>query len=389
MMGGLAAEQLVFHDPTTGAGNDIEKATKVARAMVTQYGMSERLGAVRLGENEGEPFLGRDIGHARNYSEEVAAIIDEEINKLITKAHQEAFDILVREPRRARHARRRAPGEGDDRQGRGRRDLRAAASSRDRPAWTGSETRIPSTVPPVDELDQRPGAQRPVMSSAPTPARTPRCPAHPTTASPVSPRPTGAPFPGLAVSVDLARAEAAVRELLIAIGEDPDRDGLRDTPRRVAKSYAELLAGMDQARARSSRPRSTSATTSWCWSRTSRSGRCASTTSSRSSASATWDTSRSDNGHVTGLSKLARLVDVYARRPQVQERLTTQIADALMDVLEPRGVIVVFECEHLCMSMRGVRKGGAKTITSAVRGQLRDPATRAEAMGLITARSHA
>ncbi|MFZ0141271.1 MAG: GTP cyclohydrolase I FolE, partial [Aeromicrobium sp.] len=96
-----------------------------------------------------------------------------------------------------------------------------------------------------------------------------------------------------------------------------------------------------------------------------------------------------DNGHVTGLSKIARLVDVFARRPQVQERLTTEIADALIDVLDPRGVIVVIEAEHLCMSMRGVRKGGAKTITSAVRGQLRDPATRAEAMGLITARSHA
>jgi GTP cyclohydrolase IA len=89
-------------------------------------------------------------------------------------------------------------------------------------------------------------------------------------------------------------------------------------------------------------------------------------------------------GHITGLSKLARLVDIYARRPQVQERLTTQIADALIDVLEPRGVIVVIEAEHLCMSMRGVRKVGAKTVTSAVRGQLRDPATRAEAMGLIT-----
>jgi GTP cyclohydrolase I len=89
------------------------------------------------------------------------------------------------------------------------------------------------------------------------------------------------------------------------------------------------------------------------------------------------------SGKITGLSKLARLVDVYARRPQVQERLTTQIADALMRILEPRGVIVVVECEHMCMTMRGVRKPGAKTITSAVRGQLRDPATRSEAMSLI------
>jgi GTP cyclohydrolase I len=92
------------------------------------------------------------------------------------------------------------------------------------------------------------------------------------------------------------------------------------------------------------------------------------------------------DGRITGLSKLARLVDVYAKRPQVQERLTTQIADALVEILEPRGVIVVVECEHLCMSMRGIRKPGAKTVTSAVRGQLLVPASRAEAMSLILGR---
>ena len=93
-----------------------------------------------------------------------------------------------------------------------------------------------------------------------------------------------------------------------------------------------------------------------------------------------------DDGRITGLSKLARLVDVYARRPQVQERLTTQIADAMVDVLNPRGVLVVVECEHLCMSMRGVRKPGSRTVTSAVRGQMRDVATRAEAMSLVLGR---
>jgi len=92
------------------------------------------------------------------------------------------------------------------------------------------------------------------------------------------------------------------------------------------------------------------------------------------------------DGRITGLSKLVRLVDLYARRPQVQERLTTQVADALGDLLAPRGVIVVMECEHLCMSMRGVRKPGSRTVTSAVRGQLRNPATRAEAMSLILGR---
>jgi GTP cyclohydrolase I len=92
------------------------------------------------------------------------------------------------------------------------------------------------------------------------------------------------------------------------------------------------------------------------------------------------------NGRITGLSKLARLVDVFAKRPQVQERLTTQVADSLVRILEPRGAIVVMECEHLCMSMRGVRKPGSRTITSAVRGSLRDPASRAEAMSLIMGR---
>jgi GTP cyclohydrolase IA len=93
-----------------------------------------------------------------------------------------------------------------------------------------------------------------------------------------------------------------------------------------------------------------------------------------------------ENGKITGLSKLARLVDVYAKRPQVQERLTTQVADALMDLLEARGVIVVIEAEHLCMTMRGVKKGGARTITSAVRGIMHKAATRSEAMALINSR---
>ncbi|MFI8264013.1 MULTISPECIES: GTP cyclohydrolase I FolE [unclassified Streptomyces] len=185
---------------------------------------------------------------------------------------------------------------------------------------------------------------------------------------------------------DEKRAEAAVRELLIAVGEDPDREGLLETPARVARAYKEIFAGLYQ------KPEEVLTTT--------------------------FDLGHDEmvlvkdievmsncehhlvpfhgvahvgyipsvDGKITGLSKLARLVDVFARRPQVQERLTTQIADSLMEILEPRGVIVVVECEHMCMTMRGVRKPGAKTITSAVRGQLRDPATRNEAMSLIMAR---
>ena len=185
---------------------------------------------------------------------------------------------------------------------------------------------------------------------------------------------------------DQERAEAAVRELLIAIGEDPEREGLLETPARVARAYAELTAGMRM--------------------------------SAEEVLTTTFDLGHdemvlvrdielwsmcehhlvpftgvahvgyipSSSGKITGLSKLARLVDVYAKRPQVQERLTTQVADALMDILEARGVIVVIEAEHLCMTMRGVKKAGARTITSAVRGMLHKPATRAEAMALIHGR---
>ncbi|NKX55092.1 GTP cyclohydrolase I FolE [Arthrobacter mobilis] len=187
-------------------------------------------------------------------------------------------------------------------------------------------------------------------------------------------------------TVDLARIEKAVREILVAVGEDPDRDGLVETPRRVAKAYAEMFAGLHQEPAEV--------------------------------LAVTFDIDHEElvlvkdipfystcehhlvpfhglahigyipsaDGKVTGLSKLARLVEIYARRPQVQERLTTQIVEALEEHLDPRGAIVVIECEHMCMSMRGVRKPGAKTVTSAVRGQLRQQATRAEAMSLILGR---
>ena len=127
MMGGRAAEEMVFHDPTTGAGNDIEKATGLARAMVTQYGMTERLGAIKLGEANAEPFLGRDIGHTRNYSEDVAAIVDEETKKFLAERAPGGLRHPRGEPRRPRRAGARAARQGDPRQGAGRRDLRAAA----------------------------------------------------------------------------------------------------------------------------------------------------------------------------------------------------------------------------------------------------------------------
>ena len=183
---------------------------------------------------------------------------------------------------------------------------------------------------------------------------------------------------------DAERAERAVTELLLALGEDPERDGLRDTPKRVARAMHENFQGLWQS------PQDVLTTTfdlghselvivrdieifSHCEHHL---------TPFHGVAHIGYIPGQS--GRITGLSKLARLVDMYARRPQVQERLTTQIADAIVEVLEPSGVIVVIDCEHLCMSMRGVRKSSARTTTSAVRGHLRNPATRAEAMALIT-----
>jgi GTP cyclohydrolase I len=186
--------------------------------------------------------------------------------------------------------------------------------------------------------------------------------------------------------VDQPRIERAIREILAAIGEDPDRDGLVETPRRVARAYAEMYAGLHQD------PSDVLSTFfeldhqelvlvkdipfySTCEHHL-----------VPFHGSAHVGYIPSDEGRVTGLSKLARLVEVYARRPQVQERLTTQIVEALMTHLKPKGAIVVIECEHMCMSMRGIRKPGAKTVTSAVRGQIRETATRAEAMSLILGR---
>jgi GTP cyclohydrolase IA len=186
---------------------------------------------------------------------------------------------------------------------------------------------------------------------------------------------------------DQPRAEAAVRELLHAIGEDPDRDGLRDTPARVARAYREMFSGLytdpsavlntmfdeqhDELVIVKEIPLYST---------------CEHHLVSFHGVAHVGYIPGED-GRVTGLSKIARLVDLYAKRPQVQERLTSQIADALVNRLDPRGVIVVVEAEHLCMAMRGVRKPGATTTTSAVRGQFKtDAASRAEALDLILRR---
>lgn len=186
---------------------------------------------------------------------------------------------------------------------------------------------------------------------------------------------------------DLPRIERAVREILLAVGEDPDRDGLIDTPARVARMYAEVFAGLQ------SNPCDVLTTVFDADHDEMVLVRDIALASVCEHHLVPWIGQAhvgyipNDSGEITGLSKLARLVDLFAKRPQVQERLTSQVADALESCLKPRGVIVVVEAEHLCMSIRGVRKPGAKTVTSAVRGLFRDSvSTRNEAMSLILSR---
>jgi cell division protease FtsH len=150
MLGGRAAEELIFHDPTTGASNDIEKATAVARKMVTQYGMTERLGAIKYGQDAGEPFMGRDMGHQRDYSEEIAAAIDEEVRSFIDIAHHEAYEILVAN-RKVLDA---LVVELLEKETLDREEVaeifKPLKRNPERPAWTGSARRKPSRKPPVD-----------------------------------------------------------------------------------------------------------------------------------------------------------------------------------------------------------------------------------------------
>ena len=186
------------------------------------------------------------------------------------------------------------------------------------------------------------------------------------------------------MAVDHERARAAVRDLLIAVGEDPDREGLVDTPERVARAYEEIFAGLHQ---------DPSEVLTKTFNEDHRELVLVRDIAVYSTCEhhlvpfygkAHIGYIPGKSGKVTGLSKLARLVDLYAKRPQVQERLTKQVADAMVKRLQPQAVIVVIECEHLCMAMRGIRKPGATTTTSAVRGGFQtNPASRAEVLSLI------
>ena len=192
--------------------------------------------------------------------------------------------------------------------------------------------------------------------------------------------------PPQSAGVDLDRIARAVREILVAVGEDPDRDGLRATPNRVARLYSEIFVGLRDDPARHLTVTFEAGHDEMVMVRDIPLYSACEHHLVPFHGMAHVAYIPGDDGRLTGLSKLARLVEGYARRPQVQERLTSQIADAMVDVLQPKGVFVLLECEHLCMSMRGVRKPGTLTVTSAVRGIFKDnAATRAEAMALVGA----
>ncbi len=186
------------------------------------------------------------------------------------------------------------------------------------------------------------------------------------------------------MGIDKPRVERAVREILAAIGEDPDREGLRGTPARIAEMYEEIFSGLHDDPARHLTVSFEAEHDEMVMVRDIPLASLCEHHLVPFYGRAHLAYIPGDDGRITGLSKLARLVDGFAHRPQVQERLTTQIADALVKALKPNGVFVVIEAEHLCMSMRGVKKAGSLTVTSAVRGLFKDnPATRAEAMSFI------
>ncbi len=479
-LGGRAAEELVFHEPTTGASDDIEKASALARAMITEYGMSAKLGAVKYGQKESRavprpglrPPAGL-LGDRRHRHRQPRC------RQLIEMAHDEAWEILVeyrdvlddlvlelmeketlskedlarifapvaKRPPHNTYAGfgRRAPsdkppvmtpaelhaigaGRGPDqrrprracrRRVRGRRRLRRPCSTGPtgpadtrrrrtvtRPSLaTGSRRTGPASSPavPAPRRRIRPSRRtravsrtrasrsRRTRAGSPRTGRRSRGPAV-TTARPAATGRAGRPG-----TASRDRVDRVVRRG----GGWSGRSASCWSP--SARTPTATACGAPRsgspARTRSSSPASTStrptccrppstrATRRWSWSRTSRCTRTCEHHLVPFHGVAHVGYIPNEDGRITGLSKLARLVDLYAKRPQVQERLTSQIADALVRRLEPRGAIVVIEAEHLCMSMRGIRKPGARTVTSAVRGMFQyQPSTRAEAMSLILGR---
>ena len=347
LLGGRTAEELIFQDPTTGAQNDIERATAIARAMVTEYGMSDEIGPQQLGAKAGEVFLGREYGNQINYSQEVAAHIDSEVRRLIDEAHEEAMEVLVTH-RKVLDTLADALMEKEtldtpevmeilgEVPERPRRATNGVGPDRQRPPHQPELTAVDDAETDRRRGSTRAGSRRPSGRSWRPSARTPTaraCGARPSGWRPCTRRssPGCARRPGEHLAVTFA----ADHDEMIMVKDIPLYSMCEHhlVP-FIGKAHVAYIPNED--------------------------------------------------GRITGLSKLVRLVEAYARRPQVQEQLTSQIADELVESLQPRGVLVVIEAEHLCMSMRGVQKPGTTTVTSAVRGLFREnQATRAEALQFI------
>ena len=403
LLGGRTAEELVFGEITTGASDDIERCTDIARAMVTQYGMSDRLGPQQLGKVQGEVFLGRDMGHEADYSAEVASVVDAEVRRLIDTAHDRARTILTTHRSTLDVLATPARREGDARGRRSGRDLRAARQGhRDRRLRAGRHRRPHTDRAGAGRQRRRRGSRRSragrrasaqprrracrsVVAGGGGAGSAPRRPV------PAAPDPDGSPGlqrPPLDTPMDLDRIAKAVREILEAIGEDPDRDGLAGHPRAGGPHVRRDRSGLHDDPVRAPHrhvrgeprrdgdgPRHPAVLAS------------ASTTSSRSSARPTSPTSPARTAGSPASPRSPASSTATAADRRCRRRSPCRSPTPWRRTLEPRGVMVVIEAEHLCMSMRGVQKSGSTTVTSAVRGLFRQNiATREEAMRFITGR---
>ena len=372
-LGGRAAEEIQFDEVTSGAANDLQQATGIAKQMIMRYGMSEKLGPRTFGHNHAQPFLGREFSQEPDYSNEIAQEIDEEMKKIIEDAHQRA----TQHPHRTQGAARsdhQYPGRARD-AGKGR--VRGAA--RRHSAGRGlPRRRTPSGKPRSEDKSRTQASGRGqedqdsrwATSAAQDPrAKPPLEAAYPTD------RPAWTWIKSTRASGSSSRASARTPAVKACI----------ETPARVAAMYEDVFSGLEVE--------PTSVITTMPADR-------------HQEMVLLKDISffsmcehhllpffgkahvayiPSEGGLITGLSKLATLVQVVARRPQLQERMTSTIADAMVDALDPLGVLVLVQAEHLCMSMRGIRST-AQTVTSAVRGIFRtNAATRAEVLSMINA----